>query len=78
MSKLFSKLNSAGMILSKVFLISLVIIFGFEVVMRYVFNRPTGYADQLSEYFLCGIVMMGIAQTFRLGGHVRVEIYTTE
>lgn len=72
--KLCDVLASISLALSKIFLIALIGIFTIEVVLRYVFNRPTGFADELSGYFLAGLVMMGVANTLRIGGHVRVEL----
>lgn len=72
--KLSDFLTSITLVLSKIFMMALIAIFAIEVVMRYLFNRPTGFADELSGYFLAGIVMMGIAHTLRIEGHVRVEL----
>jgi TRAP-type C4-dicarboxylate transport system permease small subunit len=67
-------LVSLGLNISKIFLLLLVGILGYEVMMRYFLNKPTGYADELSGYFLAVIVMFGSAHVLKIKGHVKVEI----
>ncbi len=55
----------------------LLIIVIYEVFMRYVFNKPTIWGFEATT-FLYGIhYMFGLAYTDRLGGHVRVDIFTS-
>lgn len=72
--KSIDTLISIASFLSNLLLGFLITILSFEVVMRYIFNRPTGFADELCGYFLAGLVMLGISHTLRINGHVRVEI----
>jgi len=44
------------------------------VVMRYVFNRPPVWADEVVGFMLVGIVMLGAAQSLRRGEHIGVDI----
>jgi TRAP-type C4-dicarboxylate transport system permease small subunit len=67
-------LVAISLLLSQVFLVALIGMLAVEVVMRYVLNRSTGFADALSAYFLSGLVMMGITHTLRVGGHIKVEV----
>jgi TRAP-type mannitol/chloroaromatic compound transport system permease small subunit len=49
----------------------------YEVIMRYVFNAPTTWGFELTT-FLYGIhYMLGLAYCDVLGGHVRVDIFTS-
>ena len=45
-----------------------------EVVARYVFNAPTSWANEVSEYLLCALVMFGGGFTLRYHGHTRMDI----
>ncbi len=45
-----------------------------EVVMRYGFNRPLAWVDEISEYALLWMTFLGTAWVLRQGGHVRVDI----
>jgi len=69
-----NKSVSIASFLAKLLVAFIVAILGYEVVLRYIFNRPTGFADELSGYFLAGVVMLGVPQVLRIDGHVRVEI----
>jgi TRAP-type C4-dicarboxylate transport system permease small subunit len=54
-------------------LISLGLI-AWAVVMRYVFNRPPVWADEVVGFMLVGIVMLAAAQSLRRGEHIGVDI----
>jgi len=69
-----NKLVLIGAFLAKVLLVFIVAILCYEVVLRYLFNSPTGFADELSGYFLAGMVVLGAPHVLRIDGHVRVEI----
>lgn len=46
----------------------------FEVVMRYVFNRPTTWAYETSFYLYAFLFMLGMAYTLSHKGHVNIEV----
>lgn len=57
------------------FLIPLImIILSCEVVLRYIFNRPTIWAMETSQLLMCTFVGLGGAYTALKGGHVNVDI----
>jgi TRAP-type mannitol/chloroaromatic compound transport system permease small subunit len=45
-----------------------------EVIARYVFNAPTSWANEVSEYLLCALVMFGGGFALRYNGHTRMDI----
>jgi len=45
-----------------------------DVFMRYVMRRPLMVADEFSAYMLVALSYLGLAYTWREGGHVRIEI----
>jgi TRAP-type C4-dicarboxylate transport system permease small subunit len=45
-----------------------------EVFMRYVLQRPLMVADEFSAYMLVALSFIGLAYTWRQGGHVRITI----
>lgn len=47
----------------------------FEVISRYVFNRPTVWAYDLSYMLYGSHFMLGAAYTLRHGGHIRTDIF---
>ncbi|MDD4860027.1 MAG: TRAP transporter small permease subunit [Dehalococcoidales bacterium] len=53
---------------------ALMLIVSYEVVMRYVFNAPTRWAHESSGFLLTIAVLMGMANTHRLRGHINVDV----
>jgi TRAP-type transport system small permease protein len=53
----------------------LALLFAAEVVMRYGFNRPTGFADQVGALMMPAITFLALARTLREGHHVRVDLF---
>ncbi len=53
-----------------VFLMMLLTVF--EVFMRYVVHRPLLIADEFSAYMLVAVAFIGMAYTWKIGGHVRI------
>jgi TRAP-type mannitol/chloroaromatic compound transport system permease small subunit len=52
----------------------LVIAIMYEVVSRYFFNAPTRWSNEISQYLLTGVVMLGAGFCLVFDGHVRVDI----
>jgi TRAP-type C4-dicarboxylate transport system permease small subunit len=46
----------------------------FDVIMRYFFNAPTLWSGQLSEWLLCGSVLLASGYAFSKDAHVRVDV----
>ena len=47
----------------------------YEVVSRYFFNAPTRWSNEISQYLLTGVVMLGAGFCLVHDGHVRVDIF---
>lgn len=47
-----------------------------EVVARYVLNSPLSIADEFGGYMLVGVTFVGLAYTWKEGGHISVEFVT--
>jgi C4-dicarboxylate transporter DctQ subunit len=54
----------------------LAVMISFDVLMRYFFNRPQLIVDEVGPYLLLVVIFGAAAQTFRVGGHVRVDLVT--
>ncbi len=46
----------------------------YEVVARYLFNRPTSWSVEVSSHLLIAPVFLAAAYTLMTGGHVRMEV----
>lgn len=56
------------------FIYAMILILLYEVVMRYVFNKPTIWAHETSCFFYAAHFMLGGAFALRWGSHVNVEV----
>jgi TRAP-type mannitol/chloroaromatic compound transport system permease small subunit len=53
---------------------SLMVVVTYEVLMRYLINRPTVWSFEMSQFLFAGFVALGGAYTFLHHGHVHVEV----
>ncbi|MBR9981017.1 MAG: TRAP transporter small permease subunit [Desulfatitalea sp.] len=76
---LIKGINKFNEIIAKAFsflIFLLVLTLTYEVVARYAFNQPTQWSFD-ATYFLCSLVLvMGLAYTWQIGGHVSVDLIT--
>lgn len=57
--------------------LAIVLLISYDVLMRYFFDRPQLYVDELASFLQVFVVFAGLAYTYRLGGHVRVDLVTS-
>ncbi|MGE0735384.1 MAG: TRAP transporter small permease [Alphaproteobacteria bacterium] len=48
----------------------------YSVVLRYAFNRPQSWVDEIVGYLLVATVMLAAADTLRRGEHIGVDVLT--
>lgn len=56
--------------------LAVVLLISYDVTMRYFFDRPQIFVDEVASFLEVLIVFGGAAYTFRIGGHVRVDLVT--
>jgi TRAP-type C4-dicarboxylate transport system permease small subunit len=57
--------------------LGLMVLFAYEVVARYLFGKPTGFANQAGAYMTAFIMALGAGFTLLKGGHVAVDVITS-
>ena len=55
-------------------ILAMVLIIGFEVISRYLFNNPTSWVTEYSLYLFVGTSFMAAGYSHMEGSHIRVEI----
>lgn len=55
-------------------IIPLIITIGYEVVARYIFNSPTIWSYEMTYFISSLLIMMSMAYTFKIKGHVGIDI----
>jgi TRAP-type C4-dicarboxylate transport system permease small subunit len=71
-----AKASRAAGLLAGVAVLVLAVLISFDVLMRYFLNRPQLIVDEVGPFLLLLVIFGAAAQTFRLGGHVRVDLVT--
>lgn len=70
MDRLVVKIGYLGSILTLVMVLAIV----YDVVLRFFFNRPTMWANDLVQYLLICVTLLLAAWVLREEGHVKVDI----
>ena len=68
-------LSSFGALASQVVLFAAVVIIFYDVVMRYVFNSPTAWVLEISEYMLVFLAIGGAADVQRKKMHIKMDFF---
>lgn len=56
--------------------LAIVLLISYDVGMRYFFDQPQVFVDEVASFLELLVVFGGAAYTFRAGGHVRVDLVT--
>ena len=56
--------------------LAIVLLISYDVAIRYFFNQPQVFVDEVASFLEVLVVFGGAAYTFRVGGHVRVDLVT--
>ena len=55
-------------------LLAMLLMISYDVGMRYIFNEPTIWANEVSTYALVAVTFIGLAPTHLVNGHIRVDL----
>ena len=72
------KLFSLSAKASQWVILAMALIIFFDVVMRYVFNRPTIWTLEISEYMLVFLAFAGAADIQAKNGHIKMDLFYTK
>jgi len=73
-AKAIGAMNGVAIAISAAGVLASLGLIAWAVVMRYAFNRPPVWVDEVVAFMLVGIVMLGAAQSLRRGEHIGVDI----
>ena len=71
------RLARGAALLSGFATLAIVLLVSYDVAMRYFFNEPQVFVDEVASFLEVLVVFGGAAYTFRAGGHVRVDLVTS-
>lgn len=67
---------SVAALLAGLATLAIVLLISYDVAMRYFFERPQLFVDELASFLEVLVVFGGAAYTFEVGGHVRIDLVT--
>ena len=80
MEKILTRLGQAargaawfGNAISVASLVLIVAILFYEIVARFIFNRPTGWSDEAAANLMPSVVFLAAGHTLLLDGHIRID-----
>jgi TRAP-type C4-dicarboxylate transport system permease small subunit len=56
--------------------LAIVLLITYDVAMRFFFEQPQLFVDEVASFLELFVIFGGLAFTFRTGGHVRVDLLT--
>jgi TRAP-type C4-dicarboxylate transport system permease small subunit len=56
--------------------LAIVVLITYDVAMRFFFEQPQLFVDEVASFLELFVIFGGLAFTFRTGGHVRVDLVT--
>ena len=74
---MIGRVSKASALVSGLATLVLALLISFDVLMRYFFNRPQLIVDEIGPFLLLLVVFGAAAQTYRVGGHVRMDLVTS-
>jgi TRAP-type C4-dicarboxylate transport system permease small subunit len=75
LGSLLDRITHLSWLFSGALIVLMAFVTGYGVVMRYIFKNPDPYAYEISYICMLGCVVFSIAQTQRLGRHLRIDIF---
>jgi TRAP-type C4-dicarboxylate transport system permease small subunit len=71
------RLARAASTLAGLAVLAIVALITYDVLMRFFFEQPQLFVDEVASFLEVLVMFGGLAYTFRTGGHVRVDLLTT-
>jgi TRAP-type C4-dicarboxylate transport system permease small subunit len=73
-----ARLSWVAALLSGLATLVIAVLISADVLLRYFFNSPLLFVDEVASFLLVLVIFGGLAYTFQCGAHVRVDLATTQ
>lgn len=70
-------LSAAAAGLAAAILLAIFLVVQLEVVLRFVFERPTSWSHEVSTFAICWVGFLAAGHVLRLGRHLEVDVLTS-
>jgi TRAP-type C4-dicarboxylate transport system permease small subunit len=74
LNKILARLSQAGLAVAAAGLVLMMFLIGFDVIMRYLLNRPIAGSMELTEFLMSLTIGFGLAYCAFKKGHIRVDL----
>lgn len=74
---MIARLSWVAALLAGLATLAIAVFISADVLLRYFFNSPLLFVDEVASFLLVLVIFGGLAYTFLMGGHVRVDLFTT-
>lgn len=64
-------------VMAGVAILVITVLISVDVLMRYFLDKPQLFVDELASFLQVFVIFGGLAYTFLVGGHVRVDLFTS-
>jgi TRAP-type C4-dicarboxylate transport system permease small subunit len=71
-----ARVARAASTLAGIAVLAVVVLITYDVAMRFFFEQPQLFVDEVASFLELFVIFGGLAYTFRTGGHVRVDLLT--
>ena len=73
---MIGRLARSASTLAGLAVLAIVVLITYDVAMRFFFEQPQLFVDEVASFLELFVIFGGLAYTFRTGGHVRVDLLT--
>jgi TRAP-type C4-dicarboxylate transport system permease small subunit len=77
LARAIARMSKAASLLGGLSTLLITALVAFDVLMRYFLNRPQLFVDEVASFLQIIVIFWGLAYTFQIGGHIRVDLVTT-
>lgn len=74
---MIARLSWVAALLAGLATLAIAVLISADALLRYFFNSPLLFVDEVASFLLVLVIFGGLAYTFQCGAHVRVDLATT-
>ena len=67
-------MSDISLVIARAMIVIMIVLVAIDVVARYVFNSPLGFASEYVMYLMVGVTLLAANYVLREKGHIRVDI----
>ncbi len=73
-NRILDVMSDISLVIARVMIVIMIVLVVIDVVARYAFNSPLGFASEYVMYLMVGVTLLAANYVLREKGHIRVDI----